>query len=374
MRSRLLIAALVAAEIACGGPGSARHRQKAGELEPARLAPTPTEGGQVATARVRVYADAAYRGQNPGYQAGARRLVAQASRVLEPTIRVRLELADVRAWERPPGDELEAALVELEKLDPAEDADWVIGLVGSLSSVAVDMHQLGYARVLGRHLVLRGLNDAAEVTLLEEAIGSIEQSERQQLYARRKRHKEVVLLLHEPGHTLYAMHVADPARLMSPTHAGIQPAFPADHAELMRVEVTARLRERGSRTAEWKAVLAHIRGSSFRGWNEDEKARLLAELDARVEAEEEGTAGLPLGGAVRPADGDRFRAAERLHAAGRPLDAWEELEPLLEFYPAEASVGGLGCRLAGAARSDAAANGARGGRADRVAPGDPEQR
>src|SRR5690606_32625978 len=123
------------------------------------------------------------------------------------------------------------------------------------------------------------------------------------------------------------------------------------------------------RAAEWRAVLEHIRAGGASVWNEDERALLISELDRRVEAQEQGTAGLPLGAAVRPADRDRFRAAERLHEGGSALDAWEELEPLVEFYPAEPSVQLLACRLAVAARRDAAATGSLCARAAELAPG-----
>ena len=355
--------------LACGGGGAARV--KASDMEPARLAPTRTEGA-VVTARVRVHADAAHRAQNPGHEAAVRRALAGASAVLEPTVGLRLELVEVRAWERQGEGNLDAALDELVRLDPGDDVDWVIGQVAALDQVAVELHQLGRAQALGRHLVVRALNDTAEVSLLEQALGGLEEGERQALYARRKRHKEEVVLLHAIGHALGAMHVTGEERLMHPIYEGSQRSFAPENAALMRVAATARAGADADPTAEWRAVLEHIRGSTAAVWNEDEKARLVADLEGRVAAAEEGTAGLPLGGAVRPDDRDRFRAAERLHAAGQPLDAWEELEPLLDYYPAEASVQRLGCRLAVAARRDPAAIAARCGRAAELAPEDPE--
>jgi tetratricopeptide (TPR) repeat protein len=79
-----------------------------------------------------------------------------------------------------------------------------------------------------------------------------------------------------------------------------------------------------------------------------------------------------LGAKVRADDRDKFRAAERLHDAGRAADAWEELEPLIEFYPDEPSVQVLACRLAVAAQRDRSLVVKRCGRAADLAASDPE--
>ncbi len=231
---------------------------------------------------------------------------------------------------------------------------------------------MGYAHVLGRHMVLRGLNDAAEVSLLNEVLGTVTTRERQDLYARRKRHKEQVMLLHELGHTLGAMHVTDPRKILYPIYEHTQSSFGPQNAGLMRAAAEARMaRGRRDEEAEWRAVLSYLEKHSWSGWNEDEKSRLVAELHGRVRAMDEG-AGATLGQSVRPADRQRFSAAERLEAAGRAADAWEDLEPLIDFYPDEPEVQRFACRLAVAAQRDRSAIESRCARAVQVAPGDAE--
>jgi tetratricopeptide (TPR) repeat protein len=366
--------AALALTLACGAGRAqqAHERKTAASLEPARLRPDPVGGAPLGTARVRVYADADYRSQNPGHKLEIRRLFGKVSRVLEPSIGLRLEVVDVRDWQRQGGSDLGAALTDLEYLDPANDVDWVVGMVNALGQVSMELHQMGYAHVLGHHMVVRGLNDAAEVSLLNEVLGTISMRQRQELYARRKRHKEQVIVLHELAHTLGAMHVTDPGKILYPTYEHTQSSFGPQNAGLMRVAAEARMaRGRRDEQAEWRAVLSYIEKTSWSGWNEDEKALLVAEAHRRVRALDEGT-GATLGQSVRPADRERFRAAERLEAAGKAADAWEDLEPLIDFYPDEPEVQRFACRLAVAAQRDRSAIESRCARAVEVAPGDAE--
>jgi tetratricopeptide (TPR) repeat protein len=368
---RLLACLALAA--GCASAGGGRAAERTFEVEPARVVPTPLETAGKFKARVRVYVDAGYKSQNPAHEQQLRRLIGAAFRILEPTIGVGLGAVEFRSWDRSAGDDLPAMVSELEALDAADDVDWVLGFVDAQGHVAADVHQLGEARVLGRYAVLRGLNDAAEVTLLEKALSGMSARGRQALYARRKQHKELVLLLHELGHTLGAMHVIGNDRIMAPSYESSQSSFELPNARLMAVAALARFGgNKAEPDREWRAVLEHIRKHPWTGWNEDERDRIVTELESRVKSVAEGTAGLTLGGKVRPEDREKFRAAERLHAAGRPADAWEELEPLIEFYPDEVSVQLLSCRIAVAAGKDRVLVARRCERAMQVAPDDPE--
>jgi tetratricopeptide (TPR) repeat protein len=341
--------------VGCASGGAGRSSERPVEIEPARLVPTRVANPGSFKARIRVYTDAGYRSQNPAHEQQLRTLLAGAFRILAPTIGVDLGEVEFRSWERQAGSDLPAMLAELEALDAGDDVDWVLGFVDAQGHVAADVHQLGEARVLGRHAVLRGLNDAAEVTLLEAALRGMSSRERQALYGRRKHHKELVLLLHEMGHTLGAMHVTGVDRIMAPSYEASQSSFEGPNARLMAAAAQARFGgNKAEPDREARVVLEHIRKHPWSGWNEDERDRLVTELEARVKSIEEGTAGMPLGNRVRAEDREKFRAAERLLTAGRPADAWEELEPLIEFYPDEASVQVLSCRVAVAAGKDRA--------------------
>ena len=362
------------AVLACASGGSGRSggaREVA--VEPAEVVPTPLANPKVFRARIRVYTDDGYRSQNPVHEQQLRRLLAGAFRVLEPTIGVGLGDIEFRSWERTAGGDLPGMLAELEALDPADDVDWVLGFVDAQGHVAADVHQLGEARVLGKHAVLRGLNDAAEVRLLEATLRGMSERDRRALYGRRKRHKELVLLLHELGHTLGAMHVTGTERIMSPSYEGSQRSFEKPTARLMAAAAQARLGgDKAEPDRESRVVLEHLRKNPWSGWNEDERDRLVTELEGRVKSVEEGTAGMTLGSKVRAEDREKFRAAERLLGAGRPAEAWEELEPLIDFYPDEASVQVMSCRLAVAAGRDRALVTKRCERAMQLVPADAE--
>ena len=364
----------LAAAVGCASAGGGRTTERPVEIEPARLVPTPVAGVGKFTARIRVYVDVGYKGQNPAHEQQIRRLLSGAFRILEPTIGVALGEVEFRSWEREPGSDLKMMLAELEALDPGEDVDWVLGFVDAQGHVAADVHQLGEARALGKHAVLRGLDDRGEVAVLDSALASMSGQDRRALYERRKQHKELVLLLHELGHTLGAMHVTGNDRIMSPGYDVAQSSFEVPTARLMAVAAKARFGgSRAEPDREWRAVLDYIRQHPWSGWNEDERDRIVTELEGRVKSVGEGgTAGMLLGGKVRPEDRERFRAAERLHGSGRPADAWEQLEPLIEFYPDEPSVQLLSCRIAVAAGKDQALVAKRCERAQQLAPGDPE--
>jgi len=375
-RTVALAVALVAPfAAACMSQQARSDRRWAADLTPAALEPTPTAGGAMGRLRVRVYADDAYRAQNPDHQAKIRLLVGRAAQLLEPTIGVSLEVADIRPWNRRSGDseDLESVTDKLEVLDSGRDVDLVIGMVNALSRVSTDIHKLGMARLLGRHLVVRGLDDAAEVAAMESGLRTLRRDERQDLYSRRKRHKELVILLHEIGHVLGGMHVTGERDVLNPRYHWKVSALGQANAQVMRRAARARLAQ-GTAAAqrEWKNTLTFVRSFPSAAWNEDEKAVLVALLERWAEGANQDEPGEALGEGMRPADRERFRAAERLYAAGRAADAWEDLEPLLDFYPDEPAVNRLACRVAALAQGDPSAIEKRCARAAQAAPSDAE--
>lgn len=354
-----------------------RDRRWAAELAPKALEPTPTAGGTIGRARVRVHADRGYQAQNPDHHAKIRLMVARASQILEPTTGMALEVTEIRSWQREGGggEDLTAALEELAGADPGDDVDLVIGMVDALSHVSQDQHLMGRAQVLGRHLVVRGLDNAREVAAIEKQLRTLSAADRQALYSRRKQHKEQAILLHELAHTLGGLHVTGDRDILNPFYDHRVVDFGRATALLMRAVVRARLaRGEGTARREWAEVLAFARKNESPGWREEEKDYLLAELERMAEGAEEEEAGDTLRDAVRKSDRERFHEAERLRAAGRALDAWVALEPLLDFYPEEPAVHRLACRLAVDARRDPAEIESRCARIVQIAPADAEPR
>ena len=166
--------------------------------------------------RIRFHADGDYRSEGGRWQENMKVLLGHLNKVVGQSFGVRFEAAEFRRWDRTgPNGALVPMLEQLEKLDPGPDVDWVVGLVSSLPLVSMSFHDLGKARVLGRHFVLRGMNSVAEMQDFERMFKAMEQSERDQLYGIRKAHKETSVFLHEWAHTLGAPHVEDPTRIMN---------------------------------------------------------------------------------------------------------------------------------------------------------------
>src|SRR5262249_22571820 len=102
------------------------------------------------------------------------------------------------------------------------------------------IHDLGMAFELGRHLVLRSLHDLVEYQLAREYFDEMSNSERDRLLAARKAHKELVVLLHELGHALGAVHAPRASLIMNPAYSESQSRFDDGNARL----VVASLRQR----------------------------------------------------------------------------------------------------------------------------------
>lgn len=225
---------------ACRTPADVQ-RDSADDLMPAALAPDEPYYGPLRPLLVRAYADPEHRRLVLGWQLRFYRAVERANPVLRSRFGAELVIESVHPWERPEGGgDLHLALLDLARLDPGDDVDFVVGLVAPLATASNAVHDLGMAHVLSPHLVLRGMDDTAEAQALAEAFDKLDEDERQALYRARLRHKEVVVLLHELGHSLGALHVDQEGALMRPTVvAGARQFFDGD-AEAMDWGLTAR--------------------------------------------------------------------------------------------------------------------------------------
>ena len=226
------------------------------------LAPRREGGRAPGPVRIRFHADADYRSEGGRWQENIKVLLGNLNKVVGQSFGVRFEVAEFRRWDRTgPNGELGPMLEQLEKLDPGMDVDWVVGLVSSLPLVSMSFHDLGKARVLGRHFVVRGMNSVAEMQDFQRMFKAMEQSERDQLYSIRKAHKETSVFLHEWGHTLGAPHVEDPTRLMNVGYSQRTSLFSSEDAELMTAAIDSRLRSRGRETdaIDWSPLHRYLK-------------------------------------------------------------------------------------------------------------------
>jgi len=330
-----------------------QQAQYARTLEPAPVVrPDASRHDQVRTLRVRAYADAQYRSQVMRWEARLGLLIARVNKVIGPGFGIELELVDTKPWERAaPGNDLFAALAELEQLDPADDVDWVIGLVTQLPEVSSSIHQLGAARPLSRYMVLRSMNDVAERKTIDEVFDELDDDQREKLFKKRKAHKELVLFIHEWAHTLGAVHVEQPTAILNPSYHHRVGKLTAPNAALM--EIALRYRGRGELSGADTAkmaeeMLAYLRAHE-KHWVPDEVKALIQVLDSapRVAVEQRRT---KITAALTPAGRREFRRAIDLADQGAWTGAYDAILPLTEQYENEPEVMLAGCRIAARAR------------------------
>ncbi|HXI59144.1 MAG TPA: hypothetical protein VNO55_23920, partial [Polyangia bacterium] len=212
------------------------QREAAQQLAPAALdvSPAPNIATEPRVVRLRFYADAGYRNVVVRWQGKMRVQVERLNRVVEPIFNVRFEIESLREWKRPQTDTtLDAAGTELETTDPARDVDWVVGLVTPFRGVATNVHQIGNARYLSRHLILRGMDDEQEGRLLDQELRLLSPDERQRIYGDRKVHKELVIFLHEWAHTMGVVHSESASVIMNPAYDCKQAGFSEADKEVM---------------------------------------------------------------------------------------------------------------------------------------------
>jgi predicted Zn-dependent protease len=244
---------VVLCAMACGcispvmhfGGGKTAHeaqQEEYGRVTPASFAAQHEWAGEVSTAKIRVWADDAYRAQNLHWQQTLQDQLDAANEVLAATFGVRL-VADYRVWQRhAPGASLEDSIEALTRTDAGDDVLSVIGVTSSISLVSATFEQLGFASVGGRHMVIRGYADLEERKMFEAAFTELRAEERDLLYQSRRRHKTTAILLHELGHNLGADHVPTEDTLMHASYSERSSAFDPHSHEVILATLDQRLR------------------------------------------------------------------------------------------------------------------------------------
>ncbi len=191
---------------------------------PARLATEKTWNGEVATKKLRVWADNEYRTQNRDWQRTFEEPLELANVVITPILGLRL-VAEYAVWERhEPGATLDDHITALMEHDPGSDVFGVVGLTSSLPLVSSTFEQLGVASMGGRHIVLRGYADLEERTMYANAFPDLRADERELALVHLRHHKMAVILLHELGHNFGAGHEGD-STIMSASYSNHATSF-----------------------------------------------------------------------------------------------------------------------------------------------------
>ncbi len=262
-----------------------REREAAGHLAPSGLDLTPAVSGQgePRAIRLRIYADRDYRGLLMRWQPKVRAQIDRINAVVGPVFNVRFEIESLRDWDRSHvGLPFDPILTELEALDPAREVDWVLGLATPLHGVASSIHQIGGAPLLGRHLLLRGMDDEQEYRAVEASFKLLSPDEREKLYADRKAHKEVVMFLHEWGHSAGLLHDEDRAMIMNPSYDERQSAFSDFDKEVLALVIERRLARRSEPYPESADLVALYQRAPPDEGSDKERAQRLALVQQRA--------------------------------------------------------------------------------------------
>lgn len=237
----------------------------------------------------------------------------------EPTLGVRLELVDVKPWPHRTGQELSESLAALESIDTG-DVDLVVGYVGGLTIVELTLDKLGMARLGGRHLVLRAVDDRAEAAAFKAAFTALDLEEREALSRARRRHKEATLLLHEWAHTLGGPHDGFESGCLFPHYTPQQVGFHPKTLEVLSklVEVQYQRPPTARAAARMLEALALAPPGHFLEADLEPWTTLLEKLSKAKSA-------APL----QSASTGNLERARTLARSGQLAAAKAELEPLL---------------------------------------------
>jgi len=330
-----------------------RHEHNAAQtLAPKglNLAPGDVPRGEARVIRLRLYADRDYRGVVIRWQSKVRAQIQRVNTVVGPVFNVRFEIESLRDWDRshagvPLADPL---LDELMALDAAREVDLVIGLVTPLQGVATSAHSIGRAAYLSRHFVLRGMDDEQEFRAFEREFTLISAEERLRLYTDRKAHKEVVLFLHEWGHTLGLIHHEDRKLIMNPTYDAEQTEFSDYDRRIVALVVERRLAARDQPFPESADLLPLVAAMPAEEGAQGERAHVLDLVRRRAEQQSAKRDPRDAQDTVElsAADIDAFNRAVAAVNAGRNEDAWKLLAPVIEHTRARKVGGNTWLRIA----------------------------
>jgi tetratricopeptide (TPR) repeat protein len=322
------------------------ERDAVRHLVPGRfdLLPAPGRPGELRTIKLRIYADRDYRATVLSWQKHLRAQIGRINDVVGAVFAVRFEIESIREWDRShAGMPLDPILTELAAMDPGRDVGCVIGLVTPMRGVATSVHQIGSAWLLSRHFVLRGMDDEQEILALDREFALLAPGERQAVYDQRKAHKEVVIFLHEWGHTLGLLHNEDPAIIMNPAYDAHQTAFSAYEQSVISLVLGRRFERPDEPYPEVAALESLLRDAPADEGSDKDRAQLLDLARQRAR----GVAGTPVAGAGAVPTGltheqiDRYNRAVVAANAGRTEEAWADLAPTIAELGKAAELGKL---------------------------------
>jgi hypothetical protein len=242
---------------------------------------------------------------------------------------VKFEVESLRDWDATHfGVPFGKMLDELMKQDEAREVDWVIGLVTPLREFASSLHQIGFAASCSRHFLLRGMDDEQEMLALDREFRLLGVDERRRLYGDRKAHKELVVFLHEWGHTMGLMHHEDRAVVMNPSYDSHQRTFTDWEKRVMALVIERRLARRSELYPETAELAQMFAKAPTDEGSQAERAELTGFLRERAKVLEANATAASARAAAGPVaeftkqEADAFNRAVAAANADRREEAW----------------------------------------------------
>jgi hypothetical protein len=351
--------ALLAIGLACAacwydsswGQAKAAQKKYAAQVTPSTITATDDErpGTPRRTYRIRFRPDAHYLSQTVEADRQLEALVEDANGVVGPALGLHLEVQKTEAWSLDGDENIEASLAALRRDDAGDDVDVVVGLIGALPRPTDSFHEVGYASILGKHIVLRAASRLGEYDAVDRAFKDLGGDERATLIRDRRRHRAEAVFLHELGHVLGALHEADVTSLMHPVYDEKMASFGPDAVALMRLALDA-----GDRASVVRAQLEYLRGAKTTAWAPGERDAAIERMQPVVlpppaptaSAASSGEAALEVPFDLKGADRERFSKAKEMFQAGAVQPAYETAKGLFAAYPNTYAVQELRCQLA----------------------------
>jgi tetratricopeptide (TPR) repeat protein len=316
--SLLIAVALCAGGSAAAAPPLVKWSSDAARAAPSLLQVIDRRHRQIRTVRLRVYADPEYRASGTRWQERARGMVDDINQLTGPTYGVLFEIESLRRWDGPGrGASAGQALAALETLDPGSDVDWVVGFIAPLPLLTSSVHEIGMARELGQHFVLRAMADLEEARALDNL--RLGNAEKEKLYSVRKWHKEISVFLHEWGHTLGGVHSREEWNIMNPTYSHLVAAFSGEEMAAIDRGLACRLGQPAVPASRCQPLLEYLQRTRSREWFTQDQESTVRLLRDNLEGNRSGppTEGASTGGPQL--SGDEVRtwntALERLKEA-----------------------------------------------------------
>lgn len=193
------------------------------------------------TLRLRIYATPAYSASVVNWHKQFETTLECANAVFTSEFGAKFEVAEFLSF-RPQADEeqLNGLLDELLEKDTGQDVDWVIGLARPVPRFAASADDLGMARLLSNHFVMRAMSDQHEYEAIQSALSELGEDERHKLYNTRKQHKLCSVFLHEVAHTLGVPHEQTESSLMHARYHLKSYGYSDEAAQLVRGALSLR--------------------------------------------------------------------------------------------------------------------------------------